>query len=416
MKKIQFKPPLMLAICMGFLLYKYLLMLFPAVMTAHLMALFHLSGTGLGNLAASFSYGAVVFQLLAGPLVDRYGIVLPAIVALVIASCGVLLFALTGHIHVALLARILMGAGAAFATVVYLRCASLWFPKANAGLAGGLLTIGVMLGAFLAEAPLAIFIQHEGPTKALLMAAALGGVLCVISIIWLREPASTRYQPLGHLAQHLWHLVKQPNNWLLAAYSGLAFAPLAVFGGLWGVPFLEESHHLSQPIAASMISLCYVGFGVGGPLFGYLSDRRQKRSRYMVLGLIYSTFFLAAVVYLPLNQFWSGVAMFGFGLGTGSFMLGFTMGREMNSIVMAGSIVSLINSGDTLLSAVTEPVLGKLLDWHWLGVMRHGARVFSVGNYRHAFILLFAYLLVALFCVFLLKKRRAKEPGVVVNG
>ena len=207
-----------------------------------------------------------------------------------------------------------------------------------------------------------------------------------------------------HLKKQLKLLVCQPANWLLALYSGLAFAPLAVFGGLWGTPFLQTVDHLSKPAAASLLSLSYVGFGLGGPLFGVLADKRKTPYSSMLVGLVCTAVCLFVVVYWSHNLVLEGIAMLGFGLGTGSFMLGFNLARHINSLALAGSIVSFINSGDTVLSAITEPVLGRLLDWHWNGKMLNGARVFDIVNYQEAFAVLFFYLLVAFGCVCLLKR------------
>lgn len=48
---------LMITLCNFLLFYKYLLQIFPNVMTEHLMLHYHLSAAALGNLSACFFYG-----------------------------------------------------------------------------------------------------------------------------------------------------------------------------------------------------------------------------------------------------------------------------------------------------------------------------------------------------------------------
>ena len=414
MKFVSYRACGMLAIGMGLLFYKYALQLFPGVMTSHLMSQWHLSGTGLGNLAACFFYGYVVMQWFAGQMVDTAGVTKPAMLALMLSVLGVLMFREAQGMQWALFARLLMGAGSAFATVIYLRTARLWFQPAHRGFTGGLLTLGVMGGAFLATLPLSFMIRHRGVQAAFELLTEVGVLLFIITACWLCEPGDVRRLPLRGTGKALLQLVCCKNNQLIAVYSGLAFAPLAVFGGLWGTPFLSAVYHLSTAHSAGLVSLSYVGFGVGGPLFGYMSDRRAKRVQFMLVGLLVSFCFLWVIIFFPVRSLWVvGLCLLGFGLGTGSFMLGFTMAKELNPAALSGSVVSFINSGDALLGALTEPFIGHLLDWGWRGKMQHGARVFGVADYQQAFAFLLIYLLLAAVMVGLLS-RRAGSPHLEV--
>lgn len=47
-------PWVVIALTAAFLFYKYILQVSPSIMTEDLMRVFHIQGTGLGNLAASF--------------------------------------------------------------------------------------------------------------------------------------------------------------------------------------------------------------------------------------------------------------------------------------------------------------------------------------------------------------------------
>ena len=83
------------------------------------------------------------------------------------------------------------------------------------------------------------------------------------------------------------------------------------------------------------------------------------------------------------------------GFGTGAFMLGFAIGKEMNSIALSASVVALINTGDAILGAISEPLAGKVLDLLWHGKIVDGAHYFSVHDYHIALLMLPGYLLLA---------------------
>ncbi len=76
-------------------------------------------------------------------------------------------------------------------------------------------------------------------------------------------------------------------------------SPLLGFAGLWGVPFLEAAYGLPRTQAATLTSMMFVGWGVGAPLFGWLSDRIGRRRPPMLVGLILETAALVAARLCP---------------------------------------------------------------------------------------------------------------------
>src|SRR3990167_10924158 len=75
----------------SFLFYKYILQISPSLMTDDLMNFFHVSGAGLGNLAATYFYSYAIMQLFAGFLLDRFSPRILTAVALLITGLGALL-------------------------------------------------------------------------------------------------------------------------------------------------------------------------------------------------------------------------------------------------------------------------------------------------------------------------------------
>lgn len=158
-KILHLSPWLILLLASFLLFYKYLLQVFPSVITDELMSAFQLSGAGLGNLAACFFYSYLLVQLFSGYLVDRFNLKYIIASSVLISALGAFLFGASENFTLAVTGRMLMGAGAAFATVGYMKVAAVYFPPQRFALVSGLLTLGVMLGAVFGEAPLAHLIH-----------------------------------------------------------------------------------------------------------------------------------------------------------------------------------------------------------------------------------------------------------------
>lgn len=417
-------PWLIIILASLMLFYKYLLQVFPSVITDALMRDFQLTGTGLGNLAACFFYSYLIMQFFSGYLIDRFNLKFMIIFSIVLSACGALLFASSDNFNIAMLGRACMGAGAAFATVGYMKTAAIYFPASRFAFVSGLLTVGVMLGAVFGQAPLALLIQTTGWHLALVYVAAAGGVISLLFFIFIQNKPVTHHSillqtPRSIKISDLIELIKNKSNWYLTFYSGLAFAPLAVFGGLWGTPFIIKAYNLTPASASLYVSMVYVGFGIGGPLFGFLSDRFGHRFRFMTGGLFLSFITLVTIIYGMPSIPWLVTCTLLFGLGTGGFMLGFSVGKDINPIFIAATVVAFINSGDAICGALSEPLIGKILDLnsHSIGVPTH----FPLAAYHLAFIvlpveLLLAYGFLRLIHRSVLARGERSAPTTAISG
>ncbi len=388
----------LIAACNGlFLLYKYILQLFPSVMTQDLMQTFHLHGAGLGNLAATYFYSFLITQLFSGFLLDRFSPRILTTAAILFCALGVGCFAITQTLLMAESARALIGVGVAFATVSYLKQVAIWFQPKQLAFAGGLLASAVGLGALIGQAPLAHLVQAWGWRQALLSCSILGVGIAAIyfTLVHDKHPTHNNTMKTTINRQAVISVLKNRRNWLLAGYSGLAFSPLAVFGGLWGNPFLQATYHLNTIEAAQYITLAFVGLGIGSPLLGWIADRLNRRMDIMITATFLS-FITLTLLLAPysLNRTLLSILLLLFGLGTGGFMLGFTVAKTLNPIMVAATVVAMINTGDALFGAITEPLVGFLLDQHHTSTNP----TFSTHDFQYGLAILPVYLLIAVAC------------------
>lgn len=415
----KYYPWVLVTLCALFIVYKYVLQVYPAVISHDLMREFHLDGAGLGNLVATFFYSYAVVQLFfTGPLLDKLGGRFLVSLAILLCAAGAIGFAETHALWEAFFYRALMGAGVAFAVIGYLKISAGWFSAKQFALISGLMATAAMVGSIIAQYPFAISVEHFGWHTTVFYFGVFGIVFSLLFYLIVRSdpqhlalegsPIETHHVGL----KGLWHTVKKPHNRWLMLYAGFSFSPLAVFAGLWGDPFFETVYHISKPDAALLVSLSFFGLAVGGPVFGFISDRLSNRFGVMLAGLFISFVAILVALYFPVySKTLIGVALFVFGFGTGAYLLVFALGRELNALVMMATVLAFVNTGDALVGSFTEPLLGKLLDTFGDGKMVHGVPYFNSSDYHISMLLLPAYLIIAALFLYLLKKT-VRKPSV----
>jgi len=400
-----------------FMFYKYALEVSPSVMTTTLMRAFHINGTQLGNLAACYFYSYLLFQIPAGLLLDKYG---PRIITTIAIGCcalGSIIFARSETFLMAFVGRFLTGAGAAFAAISCLKLIANWFSYKRFAFMAGLMMTVAMLGAVGGQAPLAAFIERLNWRSAMEIIGIAGLILGILFWLIVRDIASSHKQD-KHMAPAkvkfvptLKKIFSHPQSWFLSIFSGFAFGPVMVFGGLWGVSFLSEAYQLTHHTAAQYLSLIFIGFAVGAPIFGWLSDYLGNRRLVMFWGTFASLLFLSGIIYMHLSHALLILSLFLFGTAISSFLICFTMIREIHPPIFAATSVGFMNAFDALFGAFSDPLTGKFLDLSWSGGLREGARIFSVEAYKTAFLTLPIYLIISLVLVYWIKETYKKPTS-----
>lgn len=398
-----------------FLFYKYAIEVSPSVMTTSLMSDFDIDGTQLGNLAASYFYSYLLMQIPAGLLIDRYGPRLVTTLAIIFCAIGSLIFCYTESFFIACVGRFFNGVGAAFSAINCLKLTANWFPlRRFAFLAGLMMSVG-MLGAVGGQAPLALFISSVGWRFALEIIGYAGILLGLVFFAVVRNRPDNQddvhiVPDKEEILSGLKNLFKKTQPWLLSVYSGLSFAPVSVFGGLWGVPYLMTYADISHTNAAHVVSFTFIGFAIGAPFMGYISDRIRSRKKVMFYGTISAFVLICAILYFNIHYpAFLALLLFFFGFFVSSFLLSFTMIREITAPILAATAIGFMNTFDALIGAISDPLTGKVLDLFWDGKAVNGARLFSVKAFQISLSTLPIYLFVSCLLLFWIKETFTDE-------
>lgn len=348
-----------------FMFYKYILQNFPSVMTHELMHAFDIESLGLGVLSSAYFWTYLIVPLFAGILLDSFGVRWIGAVAILLAALGLFVFLNAQQLNGAITGRILMGVGASFSTLCYFKIAALWFSPKTYSLLTAILVSIAMLGAIVGQTPLAWFVKLYGWQQSLMVLSLFGLVLGVLFLFSVKDKQEIKSHAHAekNLKKDILNIFKNPTNWRLTAFAGLAFSPVVIFCGLWGNPFLQACHQLDTISAPSVISLVFVGLALGSPLFALFEHRIKSRLFVMQWATLLSALCITAVIFIhPLPLYILGILLFGFGLFLGAFPWVFVIGKELNPLYLAGTTISMINASDAFFDALTEPLIGQILD------------------------------------------------------
>ncbi|MED7788875.1 MFS transporter [Francisella sp. 19X1-34] len=411
----------------SFLLFdKYIMQVFPSLITDNMMSSFGTNATETGALGSAFFWSIIICQLfLAGPIIDKFGFRLISPISITISAIGVILFVVAanlGSLSMAYIARIITGLGVSFATISYLKAVSVWFEPRKFAFAASFLATAAMIGALCAQAPLAYLISLCGDWKMAMLlfsvASLLMGVVYYIVVRDFNPKQPEASSPSNQLKtiDALKEVVKNKNNWLLTFYVGLSFTAVDAFAGFWGNAYFREAYHVSREEAASIISMIFIGMAIGSPIIGKLSETLNSRKGVMIIFHIIGTIAISFVLLAKTSATISATLLFIFGLCLGIYMLSFAIGNRINPIIITATVAAFINTGEPILGAIFDPLIGYFLDLSWTGkyinkageiVSQHTSsadiKYFDLSSYHFAFTTLVVSMIASLIILLMIK-------------
>lgn len=382
-----------------FFFYAWVLRVAPSVMVEELMRDFAVGAGVLGHLSAAYFYGYAGMQIPVGLLLDRFGPRRLMTVAALVCAGGCVLFAIATSLTMATTGRFLIGASAAFSLVGSMAVAGQWFPANQFAILSGLSMAMGMAGGVFGQAPLRLAVEASDWRTTTTMLAAGGVVLGLAAWATVRD----RWRGsggVGNALSGLGAVLRHRQTWLIALTGLGTSAPLLGFAGLWGVPFLETAYGHSRTSAAGLTSVVFIGWGLGAPLTGWLSDRIGRRRLPLIAGLALETVALAALIYVPgLSTPMLAVLCFLVGFCGSAQIVSFALVRENHPPTLSGTAIGFLNGMVTGAGALFQPLVGVLLDLAWTGETALGARVYDADAYRVAFASLVACCVVGFLCL-----------------
>lgn len=406
-------PWLMWGLAAVFYCYGFFQRVAPGVMVQELMRDFAVGAAITGVLSSLYFYAYASLQIPIGLMLDRVGPRRMLAASALIAGLGCYLFQ-AGGVEFAYVGRALIGIGTAVTWVGCLKLASVWFaPKRFALLTGLTMAMG-MAGAVGGQVPLGLAVSSFGWRGTMVGAALIAVALALAFGLIVRDrpagAAKSQHEP--DEGAKLWSgvalVLKEPQTYWTALFGALLAAPMLTFAGLWGVPYLMTRYEVSRPEAAAALSLMLIGWGVGSPIFGWLSDHLRQRRLPMLAASVASLAVNLAWLYLPLPLGLLSALLLVQGVCAGGMVLLFAAAREHNPSWAAGATLGVVNMSVMGMGAVFQSLTGALLDMGWAGDLVNGARVYSMVAWQTALIVLPGCLVASLIGALLVRETHCK--------
>jgi predicted MFS family arabinose efflux permease len=413
-KHSHFLPWIVWFLAALFYLYENVIQVSPGVMVPDLMTAFSINSAALGGVIAFFFYSYASMQIPVGVLVDHYNARTLLTIACISCALGCVLFACAHSILMIALGRLLIGFGAAFAAVCSMKLASTWFPARQFSLLVGLMVTMGMLGSMIGETPLAIFVDNIGWRHAMLLMAGIGVVLAALIACIVKQAPHTKqikthdnsYEKTN-LLHGLITVFKSTQSWIIAIYGGLMFASTSIFGGLWGVPFLMKAYTLDKPTAAGIVSIMFLGWVLGSPLSGVLTNLLNSYKKILIISSVGALIIMIGILYVPhLPLFALSILIFCFGVFSSFFLPSFTLMHDLHAATCSGAALGFMNTANMIGGALGQPLIGILLDATWDGTMLEQVRIYSVANYQWSLSCLPIMIFLSLILIPLIHEKR----------
>jgi len=379
--------------------YQYVLRSAPSVMMPQLTEAFGLSALGVASLVGLFYYGYSPFSLVAGAAMDRLGPnkVLPMSAALV--GIGALLFG-SGNTAAASMGRLLQGAGGVFALVGAVYIATKNFPASRAATLIGATQMFGMAGGSAGQFAVGPLISSGMSWKVFWIGMGVIG-LAIGAVLFFLLPREPRTEPVGSLnatIQALLTVFKNPQSILCGLIAGFLFIPTTIFDMIWGVRYLQEAHGFTFAAAVMRSATVPLGWIIGCPLLGFISDGIGRRKPVIIGGAIVLLGCLGWILFGQAGVFPPYLLGLVAGLASGAAMLPYTVIKEVNPPQFGGTATGVINFLNFTFSALLGPVFGGLLQHISGGGQR------ELAHYQAAFLPLLFGVAAAIVLSFLLKE------------
>jgi len=360
-----------------FYFIQYALRSAPGVMIPELSATFGLTALGVSSLLGLYFYTYAGFSIVAGASLDRFGAKLPIATGVFGVAIGSVLFGL-GSMGAAEGGRLLQGAGSGFAFTGAVYLAARGFPDRWLATAVGVTQLFGMLGGFAGQFAVGPLVHGPIAWQSfwIYSGAALAIVAFFILVVTPGSHAPTRGSLLSMFAPYK-VVLTNPQSYLCGIVGGLLFMPTNVADMIWGVPFLHLGLGVETAEAVARSSMVPLGWVIGAPLLGYLSDRIGLRKPVLIGGILLALASLLAIVYAPglLPPYVGGLL---FGIGSGAAMIPYSMIKEVNPDNVKGSATGAMNFLVFSFSAFLAPAFGGVL------VKLSGGHQMNLQTFQHA--------------------------------
>lgn len=355
-------------ICASFFFYEFLLRTIIGAYQLPIMRDLHLSSLQYSLVSSTMFlilYGFM--QIPVGLITDKLGLKKSLSIGAITCSIACAALAHSNVFSTALVSRMLMGFGASFGFICLLIAVHEWMPKKYIAIFIGLSQFIGTLGPIFAAGPLESLIISTNiswrNTFNYLFIFGLALLILIYFIVENNQQKAGKYIILRRpekTKNALFRLFLRAQPWYIAITSAALYFLIEYLSENEGRTFLTLK---GIPIANAsyMITIAWIGYAIGCPLLGFISDMYERRRVIIrfcaIIGLIATTTILYSNSQSKLL-----LAFLLLGISASGQSIGFANIAEQFTPQFIAVGFGLNNAMITALAAINAPIIGILLD------------------------------------------------------
>jgi len=355
-------------LCAIFYFFQYAVRSAPGVMQSELTDAW--GGNHIGSMISAYYVAYALMALVAGVLLDRYGARKTIPYGIAVVGIGCLIFA-QGSEPAGMFGFVLQAVGAIFAFIGSSYVAARYLPARMLAIFIGFTQCLGMAGAAFGSKPVHMAIDPAGSFhiawQHIWIGFALAGFVLAIAT-WFIMPresgdSSSHHGPLSlsSLIYPFKVVFGNVQSWLAGIVGGLLFLPTTIGALVWATSFLHGGQNMSMADAASDASMVPIGWVIGCPLLGYISDKIGRRKPVLIGGALLMLAAGLAAIYVPVGTLPRYSVALVLGIASGAAMIPFSMMKELNPSQVKGTAAGVMNFLVFLTTGVMSPFISRLM-------------------------------------------------------
>lgn len=375
----------------------------------------------LSSTAYQLTYG--IMQIPVGIITDKLGLKKALTLAILVCALGVGLFALSSSFVAALIYRIMIGFGASFGFLCLLIAVYDWLPHKHIGLFIGLSQFIGVLGPMIAAGPLESLSQAGGVDwrYVFIALAIIGVILAGVTIVLVKnndqsgDSSKNRFIILNtptSVMKEIQSIFSNKQIWLIAVFSATTYLAIEYLSENATKSFLSLNG-FDAKFSSYLITLAWLGYGIGCPSLGAISDRIKRRKPVMIFAICLTFVSLATIIFFPINQAILYLSFICLGLGASGQSIGFAIIAEQSSSGCRAAALGVNNFLIMLSVGVGSPIISEVFD-----LFSNQGKNPSVVSYQTSLSLLLVFTALGiLISIFFIKETfcRSKKEVIFVD-
>lgn len=253
-----------------FYAYQYILRVMPNIMLTDIMKHFDIDAAVFGQFSGVYYIGYSLMHLPVGIMLDRFGPrkIMTACILLTVVGLMPLIFA--DHWVYPIAGRFLIGLGSSAAILGVFKIIRMTFSEA---LFPRMLSLSVtigLIGAIYGGGPVS-FMREKLGYQIVVEIFALAGIALAAITFWIVPNIKSSLQ--STILSDIKEVLGNGKVIFSCIFAGLMVGPLEGFADVWGSAFLKQVYGLETSIAASLLSLIFIGMCFGSPLLSLMAEK-----------------------------------------------------------------------------------------------------------------------------------------------